>query len=117
MKDKYKYALLVDNMCGNPQTELILKAISTHPEYDVTIFSITKEKMVPNNCAVLHISNYFAWRGPSIITSSKTLEKSAAYPAVGPKIIIGPVKYKDYLNAPALDLSIINKIVSDNDKD
>ena len=112
----YKYAILLDNLNDNETSKQILEEILKKPQYDVTLFCLSKENIIPNPLAVFNIVDYFSWVGPTIITSYNTLEKALAYPAVGPKVIIGMLRYKDCITIPQFNLDVINteinKIIS-----
>ena len=108
-----KIAILVDNFTNNPQTQLILTEVLSK-KYDVTIFTISKENIIANPLPVFNIADYFNWQGISIITSPRTLEKTISYPSIGPCIIVGNVKYKDYFNIGELNLDLISGIINEN---
>lgn len=113
---KQNVALLVDNFQQNENTHNIIQTILTNTNYEVTIFTISKENLAPNPLPVFSIADYFNFEGISIITSPKTLEKSIFYPAIGPKIIIGKVKYQDYYNIDTFDLNLIAGAINGNNE-
>lgn len=108
---KYKFGILVDNLLNNDNTKKILEEIINKPQYDCTIFTLSKEGMVPNPLTIFNIVDYFSWQDISIITSYQTLEKSLIYPSPGPKIIIGMMKYENYITIPTFNLDLINEAV------
>lgn len=110
---KYNIAILVDNFTNNPLTQQILIECLNKPKYKVTIFTISKENIVPTTLPVLNIADYFAWTDTAIITSSRTLEKSIMYPSPGPCIIIGGVQYNNYYNMPSFNLDYIESIINE----
>lgn len=113
---KYNIAILVDNFQNTGQTQSIIKEILDNPQYDCTIFTISKENIISNPLAVFSIADYFNWEGVSLITSPKTLEKAITYPAIGPKIILGKVKYQDYLNIDIFKLDLIDGVLHGYEK-
>lgn len=108
---KYKIAILVDSFQNTETNKQIIQEISNKQQYDVTIFTISKENIIASPLAVFNISDYFNWSGLSIITSQKTLEKTISYPVAGPHVILGNVKYKDYFNISNLNLDLLNNII------
>lgn len=111
---KQNLAILVDNFQQSDNTQNIIQAIINQSQYEVVIFTLCKENIVPNPLAVFSIADYFNFDGISIITSPKTLAKSISYPAMGPKIIIGKVKYQDYYNIDIFDLNLIDGVLNGN---
>ena len=109
----YRIAVLVDNLNNTQATEILLKEILSKFRNNITIFAISKEEIVPNALPVFSIAEYFNWDGATIITSFKTLEKASNYPAVGPKVIVGKMKYQDYLNVPEFNLDLIYGVLDD----
>jgi len=84
-----KYAVLLDDFGPHQQTKIIADEILRKPQYDCTIFVISKENIISNPFAVFSIADYFNFDGITIVTSQSTLEKANKYPAGGPRIIIG----------------------------
>lgn len=111
---KHNIAILVDNFHNTEQSNDILNKILSNKEYDCTIFTISKENVMPNPLAIFSMADYFNWSGVTIITSPKTLEKSIAYPAIGPKIILGKYKYEDYSNLDEFSLNLIDGIINEH---
>lgn len=109
----HKYAILLDNLNNTPQTKFYLETLLLTPKYDITLFVISKQNTVACHYPIFNISDYFNWNGISVITSQNTLEKSIAYPVVGPRIIIGNARYKDYINVGKFDMNFINEIVEE----
>ena len=112
---KYRYALLLDNILPNEENVKLLQSI-LEANRDIIIFVGNKEQIIPCPFAVFNIVDFFNFEGVSIITSQYTLEKSIVYPVIGPKIIIGKIKYKDYINIPNLDFNLIEKVLDDRNK-
>jgi len=109
----YKYALLLDDLFKTEQSKSYIDEISSK-SYDVTIFTIIKEQIIPNPLAIFSIADFWNWKGVSIITSNQTLEKSEAYPVAGLKIIVGPLKTPGYFNVEKFDLDLIHKVLEEN---
>lgn len=107
---KYHYALLLDNLYPNEQNQKLIQYLSQNQQYDITVFVLSKENMMPNILPVFSMSDYFNFTGVSIITDEATLLKSIRYPVSGPKITIG-FKYKDYLSTNQFNLNEIESII------
>lgn len=112
---KNKFALLVDSFCPSQETQNILQELVAHPEIDITIFSISKENIVPNPYPVFSMCDLYNFSGYCIITSYKTFKKHKSYPTNN-GIIIGSTKYEGYLNIPKFDINLINQVIKENEK-
>lgn len=107
---KYNYALLLDNLYPNEQNQKLIQYLSMNQQYNITIFLLSKENMMPNILPVFSIADYFNFNGISIITDEATLEKTIKYPAKGIRIIAG-FKYNDFLSVDRFDLQLIEEII------
>jgi len=110
------FALFVNDFYPTTTTQIYLQEIYSKPQYNVTIFSLSKENSVGCGLPVFSIVDAFNWKQPVIITSMQTLEKYIKYPILGIGIILGNFKHEKCLNIDRFDLDEINKLLT-NKKD
>lgn len=109
---KNKYALLLDNLFPSDISNSLIKEIISHPNVDITIFTIIKENTIPCPCPIFSISDYFNFKGISIITSPKTMDKNIAYPVNGIRIVIGHGDESEIIYVPEFKIDLIEEAVN-----
>lgn len=75
-----RYALLLDSLYPNNVSQAIVQEIFNKPQYDVTIFLLNRENVIPSPLAVFSIADYFNFKGIPIATSNATMDKINNYP-------------------------------------
>lgn len=107
--NKYYYALLLDNLYPTEQNKSLLDFLNIQP-YNIVIFLLSKENVMPSILPIFSIADYFNFDGITIIIDKFTYEKSQKYPARGPRISIGE-KYEGCLFSQSLDFQKIEEII------